>query len=213
MRTHKKVLATIVLVTATALAGCNQHNENGVPVTLEMMQLQIAPVTSALDSGSGICVFTIPTVSASFKNSPKNALAVSSPYDDIVLQHVLVDYTWDDGVATPGEYFGVPGTVPAGGTQSSTFVIVDQNILSAGGSREGHVAHLGLIFYGQLMDGTQVVSPVYDGGWMFVNSCITPLGGCCTGGGGCAVETKSQCTFTGGAYQGDNSGCIGANCP
>jgi hypothetical protein len=218
MRTHTKILAgTVILAAAGWIAGCNGTVDDEPNVVLEISTMTIPPVTAA--TSAGVCTFTVPASSATFLNKPKNSLSGGSvyPYNDIVLDNVVIDYTWDDGVTQVNDQiFGIAGTVPAGGTANSTFSVANSailsTVLSGGGGVDGHTARMSMVFHGTTISGDAVVGRT--GGTLVINSCLAAtLGACCTGGGGCTTLSQTDCTAAGGAYAGDNTSCLTAVCP
>jgi len=175
MRTNKKLIArTVLLVAAGWFAGCNGNIDSEPNVVLEVSTLNITPVTGTRSSTTGLCVFTITNASATFNNKPKNAVSGPSdaPFNDVVLRSVIVDYVWDDGAAVLGQEFGVSGTVPAGGSVSAQFPVVNNVVLSSGVvPRDGHTATLSLRVFGVTVAGENVTSDP-TGGTLAVNSCI-----------------------------------------
>lgn len=221
MRTHtKKIVAlTVGFAVAGWFAGCNSTIDDSPNVVLEITTMTIPPITAA--TSAGVCTFTIPTASATFANKPKNHLSGTSvyPFNDIVLDRVVIDYTWDDDPVTPtqvlNQVYGISGTVPAGGTSNATFSVANSAVLSTpvgGGGVDGHTARLQMTFHGTTISGDAVNG--VTGGTLTVNSCLAAtLGACCTGGGGCSTLTQLDCTAAGGAYAGDNTSCLTAVCP
>ena len=221
MRKYTKILArTVVLSAAGWFAGCNGTIDKEPNVVLEISTMTIPPVTAS--TSAGICSFTVPAASATFFNKPKNSLSGTStyPFNDIVLDNVVISYTWDDDPVTPtqvlNQIFGIAGTVPAGGTSSSTFSVANNAVLSTpmagGGGVDGHTARMRMAFHGTTISGDAVTGST--GGTLTVNSCLAAtLGACCTGGGGCSTMTQVDCTAAGGAYAGDNTSCLTAVCP
>ena len=132
MRKYTKILAgTVVLAAAGWFAGCNGTIDGEPNVVLEVSQLTTTPITSSQDGSNGNCTYTISPVSATLKNLPKNALAVTSPFNDIILQSVSISYVWDDGVVTSPVQAGLGGTVPANGTASAQFAAISNVALGA----------------------------------------------------------------------------------
>jgi hypothetical protein len=215
MRTHTKILAgTVLLAAAGWIAGCNGTVDDEPNVVLEIQTMTIPPVTAA--TSAGICSFTVPQSTATFANKPKNSLAGTSvyPYNDIILNNVVINYTWDDGVTQlNGQIFGISGTVPAGGTSNTTFSVANDAVLSSFvGGADGHTARMTMVFHGTTVSGDPVTGTT--GGTLVVNSCDSvTLGACCTGGGGCTTLSQNDCTAAGGAYAGDNTSCLTAVCP
>ncbi len=168
MHKHMKILTgTVLLAAAGWFAGCNGTIDDEPNVVLEVATLTI-PVIQAQTTTT--CIFTITQASATFNNKPKNHLAGESPFQDIVMESVDVSYVWDDGAVLPNQTFGVPGTVPANGTQSSTFSVVNNSVLTSGAvTRAGHTASLSLVFHGHTVSGDAVLATT--GGTLSVNSC------------------------------------------
>jgi hypothetical protein len=178
MRRHTKFLAgTVVLAAAGWFAGCNGTIDSEPNVVLEVATMTIPPITAT--NTAGICTFTIVAASATFNNKPKNSLSGGSvyPFNDIVLDNVVIDYTWDDDPVTPtqvlNQTFGVAGTVPSGGTSAATFSVANGAVLSTtltgGGGVDGHTARLQMRFHGTTISGDSVTG--YTGGTLTVNSC------------------------------------------
>lgn len=169
MRNTKKVLAlAIVLAGAGWLAGCNGDIDSEPNVVLEVENMTIPPITGAIDSTTGVCAYTLVNATATFKNKPKNAQAGESPFNDIVLQRADVNYVWDDATGVAAATFGVGGTVPANGSSSVNFAIVNaQDIISP--DRGGHTASLLMTFHGRTVSGEDV--SVTTGGTLTINTC------------------------------------------
>jgi hypothetical protein len=170
MRTHtKKILALAVVFAAVGwFVGCNGTYDDEPNVVLEVKTLTIAPITGARDAASGACIFTITNATAAFDNKPKNALATESPANDILLQDVVVGYTWDDGQGVTAATFGVGGSVIANGSGTGSFAVVNAQDLSIP-DRQGHTASLTLTFRGVTVSGDPVSTAT--GGSLTVNTC------------------------------------------
>ena len=176
MRKHTKILAgTVVLATAGWFAGCNGTIDEVPNVVLEVELVTIPPISGARNAVTNECVFTLTNASATFKNKPKNSLAETSPFNDIVLQSLDVVYTWDDGFGETAATFGIGGTVPANASATSQFAVVNASDLRKGDlsadppTREGHTARLQMIFRGATVSGDPVSA--ITGGSLTVNSC------------------------------------------
>lgn len=218
MSKFTKILAgTIVLATAGWFAGCNGTIDQEPNVVLEVATMTIPPVTTA--TSGGICTYTISNTTATFNNKPKNSVAGTStaPFNDIVLQQLVVGYVWDDAAVTPVQAYPISGTIPAGGTNSSAFSVANNTVLSSGPpARDGHTANMAMTFYGTTVAGEAV--SVATGGQLTVNSCTTEsFGACCTGvsAGACSDLTQTNCNALGGGavFQGNNTQCITTVCP
>ncbi len=169
MRNPTKILVGLVVLAAAGWsAGCNGTIDTEPDVVLEVASMTIPPVAAA--TAAGVCTFTITNANATFNNKPKNHLAGATPFNDIILSNVVVDYVWDDGAALVGQQFGIGGTVPADGSSAAQFTVVNDNVLSSGAtSRGGHTASLTLTFNGTTVSGDPV--SVTTGGTLTVNSC------------------------------------------
>jgi hypothetical protein len=169
MRTHSKLLICTLIVAATGwIAGCNSHIDSKPNVVLEVDQFVVPPITNTRNATTGLCTFLVNNATATFKDKPKNSLAGQDPFNDIALQSVLVDYVWDDGVGVTQATFGVGGTVPAGGSSSEQFSVVNGNDLITP-DRGGHTARMTLTFYGTTVAGEAVSASI--GGSLNVNTC------------------------------------------
>jgi hypothetical protein len=170
MRKHTKILTrSLVLAVVAALAACNGTIDSEPNVILEVENMNIAPITGAIDSTTGNCAFTVTNASATFKNKPKNALAEASPFNDIILQSVTVTYVWDNGFVLTNRVFGLGGTVPANGSSSGNFSVINAADLIAASPNGGNTASLALVFRGVTVSGDAV--SVSTGGTMTVNTC------------------------------------------
>ncbi len=218
MSKFTKILAgTIVLAIAGWFAGCNGTIDQEPNVVLEVATMTIPPVTAS--TSGGICTFTISNTTATFNNKPKNSVAGTStaPFNDIVLQQLVVGYVWDDLAVTPVQAYPISGTIPAGGTNSTAFSVANNTVLSSGPpARDGHTANMSMTFYGTTVAGEAV--SVATGGQLRVNSCTAES--CwagCTGAapGACSELTETNCNalLTGPVFQGNNTQCITTVCP
>ena len=216
MRTHTNLIAkTAFLLLAGLIAGCNSTVDTEPDVVLEVQTLTIPPVTGSITTGT--CVFTLTNSTATLKNVPKSSLAGTSPFNDIVMQDVLVTYIWDDGAGVTSAQFGVGATVPAGGTASAQFATVNALDLTTP-DRQGHTANLTLTFRGTTVSGDPV--SVTTGGSLTVNACggTPPVTGVCctptTSGNPetCAEITQAACAVP-STYQGDGTTCVTDPCP
>lgn len=170
MRVHTKTIAVTLMLTAAGwFAGCNQHIDEEPNVVLEIDTMQVPPISGTRDATTGVCILTITNATVSFKNKPKNSLAGTSPFNDIILQDLLVNYVWDDGNGVASSQFGIGGTVPANGSSSALFPLIKGQDLILPVSREGHTASLSLLFRGTTVAGESVSATT--GGTLVVNPC------------------------------------------
>jgi hypothetical protein len=161
--------ALAALLVLAFVPGCNSKIDktNSPNVVLEVENVTIPPITASLDQTTMTCRFTLTNATATFKNKPKNADGVTSPFNDIILKDVIVTYAWDDGAGVTGPVsFGVGGAVPANGSSPAQFGVVTVGDLS---DRFGHTASLGLTFEGETVDGKAL--SVTTGGTLAVGSC------------------------------------------
>ena len=160
------VAAALLLIGSS----CNELNDDpsSPNVVLEAENLVIPPVTAAADPlNPGACIFTFTNASATFKNKPKNEEAGSQPYQDITLFRVTVDYFWDPSLPPlETRTFGIGGSVPANGTSTAQFAVMDPVDL---GPYPGSLATLTLTFSGRDVSGETVT--YRTGGFLFVSSC------------------------------------------
>ncbi|HEX4825189.1 MAG TPA: hypothetical protein VFV19_12855 [Candidatus Polarisedimenticolaceae bacterium] len=213
MRNTTKILAGCLLAAAGAwIAGCNSaiDSGNGPAVVLETENLTIPPITAAADQNSGGCTYTVTNATVTLKNKPKNSGADKSPFNDILMQGVDINYTWDDGNGVAAYSAGLGGSVAANGSSTAQFAPVGLADLVAG-NRAGHSAALSLKFRGTTVSGDNVTTTT--GGSLLVNSCATvPVGACCLISGACNVSSQATCVANAGTYQGDNTSCLTTPC-
>jgi hypothetical protein len=217
MRTYTKLLARTVVLAATGwFAGCNGTIDDEPDVILEIQTLTIAPITSSQNGTGGTCTYTLTPATVTFKNLPKNSLAETSPFNDIILQSVNIAYAWDDGAVTPATTAGIGGAVPANGTGTGTFTVISNVALGVtqapdplGNGRAGHTASLAMVFNGATVSGDAVSATA--GGTLQVGSCTVNFGACCSAGGSCSLQSEAACINDGGSYKGDGTSCSTSN--
>jgi hypothetical protein len=166
MISTKRILAVAAVLVLAGLS-CNSlvDDPESPNVVLEAENLVIPPVTAT--TGTAGCTITITNASATFKNKPKNEPAASQPYQDITLFRVDVDYTWDPSLPPlPRRTFGIGGSVPANGTATAQFAVIDPIDVPP---YLGSLATLTLTFSGRVVSGETVT--YRTGGFLFVNSC------------------------------------------
>jgi hypothetical protein len=213
MHIPKKIVTRTLVLAASLIVGCNAHTDREPDVVLEVTTITIPPVATTL--AAGVCTFTVTTSSGTFADQPKNALAIASPFMDIILQQVTVDYFWDDGAVLANQVFGIGGTVPANGTNTAQFLTASDAVLASGvSSRAGHSANLRMVFSGHTVNGESIYSQPVGGG-LLVNTCL-PTGACCSvnaGGGAICTDGVNQASCAGGGYKGDGTSCALVTCP
>jgi hypothetical protein len=170
----KRILAVGAIVAFALMPGCNSKidSANGPDVVFEVDNPLIPTVEGTRDPVTLVCTFKVTVATASFKNKPKNSLAGTSPFNDILLESVTVTYVWDDvnipgggGVSGP-TVFGLGGSVPANGTSTAQFSVVNAGDIAG---RDGHSAALGMTFRGHTVAGDAVEAEI--GGNLIVNTC------------------------------------------
>lgn len=163
------VAVAAVLALVSFAPGCNGNidSASGPEVVMLVENVTIPPVTGSFDTTTNQCKLTVTNATATFKNKPKNSLASTSPFDDIILQDVTVGYNWEDGNNPAGpSVFGVGGSVPADGTSTAQFAVANVGDIV---NHTGQTAALTLTFRGQTVSGESV--SVTTGGSLVVNSC------------------------------------------
>ncbi len=146
---------------------------------------QIPPVTASPATGGAGCIFVVPPVTASLENKAKSALATERPFNDVVLDNLVITYNWRTaGLTTPRWVQPIAGTVPANGTASVTFSPIQLQALSS--PFAGHTADLNMVFNGHTVDGSAIQATA--GAALGVNSC--QLTSVCGNG---VIESGEQC--------------------
>jgi hypothetical protein len=165
----KRILAVGAIVAFALMPGCNSKidDASGPDVVFEVDNPLIPTVEGTKDPITLVCTFKVTVATASFKNKPKNSLAGTSPFNDILLESVTVTYVWDDGLGVAGPtVFGLGGSVPANGTSTAQFSVVNANDIIG---RDGHSAALAMTFRGHTVAGDAVEATI--GGNLIVNTC------------------------------------------
>jgi hypothetical protein len=112
---------------------------------------------------------------ATLANEPKTALAVDSPFSDIVLQDVTLEYTWHNGFVMSGgnsRVIPLSGTIQPNTTQQVGFLPIsaeDLTDLRAAFPAQERSANVQMTFRGRVEDGEAVT--VTAGGQLFVEAC------------------------------------------
>ena len=82
---------------------------------------------------------------------------------------MTVSYVWGGGQILTNKVFGLGGTVPANGSSSGNFAVINANDLIAASPNGGDTASLTLVFRGVTVGGDAV--SVTTGGTLTVNTC------------------------------------------
>lgn len=206
-RTLATALAALLVV---IFGGCNStslDDGDSADVVLEIQQISPTPITASPDpSNPAVCTFTVTDWTANLLNKAKNADAITSPYNDIVLQTLTLSYEWDSPAAgaTAPRTVAVGGTIPAGGSGSVRFTPIALGDLDT--NKEGHSASVSMLFRGETVSGNDVET--LTGAQLVVNSCLQPpITGACCSGSTCSVVSASQCAAAAGTYLGDGTTC------
>ena len=115
------VLAAVLLVTA-ACTNDALDDGTGADVVLEIVSLENPPITAQQSQGEGeaTCTLQVEDWTATIEAAPKNSLAGTPPFNDIILHSVTITYNWiDAGLSTPTRTVGLGDTrIPAGAISS-----------------------------------------------------------------------------------------------
>jgi hypothetical protein len=193
------VPAACALVLAVACTGSSLDDGDSANVVMQVQNLNDPPVTGSVQVGS--CVLSgLPCVSdddcadnddcfidptgtecqvvnwnATLLNKPKSELAGESPFNDIVLQDVTLEYDWLNGFQMSGgdtRVIPISGTIDPNGTQQVTFLPIsaeDLDDLRNAFPAQERSANVTMTFRGRVEDGEKVT--VSAGGQLFVEAC------------------------------------------
>lgn len=170
----KKLLLVVTALLVLLAASCADNgidDGSSANVVLEVDTVTLAVVTSTYDPLNAVCVFTITDSTATLSNIPKSEGAITEPFNDILIDQMIISYVWDDGLPMPNYVTSPRVVIPANSSNTVRFLPVQlAEFLAAVPSREGHSAEVTLQFYGEVGDGSRVQA--VGGGALFVNSCI-----------------------------------------
>ena len=171
----KKLLLFVTALLVLLAASCADNgidDGSSANVVLEVDQVTLAIITSTFDPLRAVCVFEITDSTATLFNIPKSEGAITEPFNDILIDQLIISYVWDDGLAMPNYVTSPRVVIPANSSNEVRFLPVQlAEFLSAVPSREGHSAEVTLLFQGEVGDGARVQA--VGGGALFVNSCTT----------------------------------------
>jgi len=164
-------VTAMLVVLAASCSTSGLDDGTSANVVLEVDQVQLSIITSTYDPLNAVCVFQIADSTASLSNIPKSENAITQPFNDILIDRLVITYRWDDNLLMPAFVTSPRVVIPAGGTNQVKFLPVQlAEFLAADPSREGHSAEVTLLFEGEVVDGSRVQA--VGGGSLFVNSCI-----------------------------------------
>ncbi len=167
------VLAAVLLVTASCTNDALDDG-TGADVVLEVVSLENPPITAQQAQGEGEvgCTLQVEDWTATIEAAPKNSLAGTPPFNDIILHNVTITYNWiDAGITTPTRTVGLGDTrIPAGGVSSVTFAPISFDDLDA--TLQGHTANLVLVFSATTVEGARITASVQR--QLFVEVCEVP---------------------------------------
>ena len=178
MNKPNRLESIALLALLLALAGCTTDGSvddaDSAPVQLEIQIQENPPVEAQQDPNFG-CLFEVREWTATAFNIPKNAEAITEPFNDIVLQDVSILYIWDPpdpaGFAPPiPRVVPLTGTVPVGGSVSFSYTPIFLDDVSS--SLEGRTAALSMTFRARTVAGESIT--LVTGDTLSVNACVTP---------------------------------------
>lgn len=166
------VPAVLLLVMATACTSGGLDDGDGADVVLQMVSLQNDPVTAQLQgqAGNQTCTLEVVDWTGVAGAAPLSEPAgEGTPFNDIILYSVTIEYDWIDDVATtPTRVVGLGNiVVPVGGTNSFSFAPLDFQALT--NDIIGQTANLTLTFRARTTEGE--VTPQVVSRQLFVEAC------------------------------------------
>ena len=162
-RSWKRALLLCGLALGFAACNSNIDDPDGPSVELEVQTLQNSSVTAANQQqggggGAGGCLRTVTQWSVGLTAVPKNSLAGTPPFNDVIMETVDVSYTWFEPAIppTPDRTFGLGSVaIPAAGTNTVLFFPITTADLDSI-PLSGGTASVRLVFRGQQVEGTDV---------------------------------------------------------
>jgi hypothetical protein len=191
------LLSLVLIVVAGACTSDDLDDGDSAGVVLQVLSLEPQAVTAQAQQGSGVCSLsggqctvasdcplageactgttgcqlTVEEWDASLQALPKNSVAITSPFNDVVMNNIVIDYTWQ--IAGPGvvtQTIGLNGvTVPVNGQANVTFFPISAAAVSTDPAIEGNTADLIMRFNGVTVEGRGV--SVVTQGQLNVESC------------------------------------------
>jgi len=191
MRGTNRFLGAVLAVgLVLALAACAKGNLDAGDSANVVIAIQtvaaIPPVTASPTADGLACAFTVTNASATLSNKSKSTL-VESPYGDVVVENVVMDYSWvsPTGAEVTHDVQPAAGLIPVGGTQSVSFTPIRLDYIST--AEAGRTAGLTLVFHGHTVDGFAVQTEPVSGVTLSINSCAA--GSICGNGTITGMET------------------------
>lgn len=155
------LLALAAIAWLPACTGSDLDSGDSADVVLEVGTTTVPPVTAAPSAGgTGGCTLTVAEGTMQLLNKPKNELATGSPFNDIQLETLTIEYQWDNDVLqTLPITQNIAGVVPANGTLTITFTPIYLNDIIVP-DMLGHSCNLTMTVHGRTIDGRPVSTTV-----------------------------------------------------
>ena len=176
MLSFKQWLTVLGMAVVVALAACTNDfldDGDGPDVILEIQSLANPPITAEPAAVGPGCLLQVVDWTASLRNRPKNSLAASAVYQDIILQDVTIVYTWfpGSGNATPNRVVGLGNVaIPASGSGTVTFSPMAFDDLAS--VVVNTTANLTLVFRAVVVEGSGVQTVTATvGRQLFIEGC------------------------------------------
>ncbi len=162
MNCKRNILLIVAASLLLLMAGCNSAIDDGGSgaVVFEALLIDSPPISGETDIGGACISIILPDWSASMTNSPKNSLAVTSPFNDIIIMDYTVTYDFHDGIQripTP-RFFTTTGTILPNSEQALSFPIMSFDDFDFG--MVDHTANVSILFHGKTGSGDDVYSIV-----------------------------------------------------
>ncbi len=199
MRRAKLVGIGLLALAALAAAGCTGNDVDdgdSADILLQILSLDNPAITEGggagacsvtgapcLDSGdcdpadpTDVCVFADACVitewSATLANEAKSELSGGSPFNDVFMEGVTIEYAWANGFAMAPLTVPLASTIVAGSTgQAQFFPITGEDLaaLRAAFPAQSRSANVTVTFRGRIAGGE--VATVSAGSQLFVEAC------------------------------------------
>lgn len=161
------LLAAGLLLMTASCTGNSLDDGDSANVVLQVAQIEMVPITCTVVGG--LDTFTITEATATLNNVPKTEDAITSPFNDILVESLTISYDWDDGFAMAPFTTTVRVVVPANGANTVEYLPMTlQTLLNS--ARDGHSAEVTIEFRGHAEDGEAVFAR--GGGPLVVERCV-----------------------------------------